>query len=193
MPSWSTDTPGVYWTASVTVCTLRASISLRVTTLTDCGFSRIDVSVLVPVALREATHPGAGPQALSPRPLPVTVTASRVAASSAAGRSTMAPFCSCARKRVPASSAWTACMAVMRPDTASAVLPATRPASTSMGVPDWRARLFSDWDNAPAGRLISTMAAGPCAAAAALATPIAAANRLRMGKWRAARSGASRV
>lgn len=191
MPNWSTDTPGVYWMASVTVCTLRASISLRVTTLTDCGFSRMDVSVFVPVALREATSPGAGPQAFSATPAPVTVTVSNVAASSPAGRTTMAPLSSLAVSRLPASKAWTACITVMRPDTAPALRPATTLASTRMGVPPWRASVFSDWDSAPAGRSTSTAAAW--AAAATLAAPIEAAKRLRIRKRRVARGGARRV
>lgn len=176
--------------ASVTVWTLRASISLRVTTLTDCGFSRMEVSVLAPVALRPATQPGAGPQASSIGWLPVTVTASRVETGPGAGLTTSAPCLSSATRPVPASRVRRASMALMRPDSGAARLPAAALASTRMGVPVCCASAFSDCDSSPAGSL--TSATPPWAAAVMPAAPRAIADSPRRRAWRVARKGAWR-
>ncbi|MNZ28260.1 hypothetical protein D3C78_454860 [compost metagenome] len=122
----------------------RESSCSRVITEMERGISLIAVSVLVPAALRVATMPVVGPQAVSKLRLPSIFTSGRLMASSATGArlKLSAPFCT--RRRLLPCRAWdSACNGLSSPFTAGAVLPAVRAGSMLSAMPASAAMRFS--------------------------------------------------
>src|SRR6218665_1545607 len=120
-------------------------ICWRVTTVTDCGVSRIDCVNLPMVSARVVYEPLCSVVALRST-LALTLTAGRVTSPALAGlwgrMVTACPSIS-ALSPLPASSRAKASWGVRRPDTAGAVLPATSEGDTTSVSPAWRARSLS--------------------------------------------------
>src|SRR5690606_7737919 len=105
-------TPALYTRAWSSVLDAVSRIWLAVTTEIDCGVSRMEVSVLVAVALRCAMYPTTGPVADSDCPVTVTVGSSLTGARGRGCNTYRLSASGTARRPLPASRRASPCCGV---------------------------------------------------------------------------------